>query len=296
VAPGADSLDELPNPERMYGLYASDLRCSFRARSPDERPWNWVARVLAPGGVEVLQRDSTAAASHTLAATARIDVSTLPAGGYDLEVKAWQTGDAGAVTRRARFSVAWSTESWTRNPEDMEDAVHLLLGGDEEENFTRLEPGERESFLNEYWKARDPTPGTAENEALTQFLARIDYANRTYTRPGLQKGMFSDMGRVYIRYGQPDEVLRQVIPAGDETLDAFLDQLAQSENRPATDVRQPGIGGDIRPFEVWIYEGVVPTPLEADPRQKGAVRRRKLTFLFVDEQGFGQYTQRYSTE
>jgi GWxTD domain-containing protein len=252
--------------------------------------------VLGAGGQVVLQRDSTADASHWLESTARIDVSTLPAGGYDLEVKAWQDGDAGAVSRRAKFSVAWKTESWTTSPAEIEDAVHLLLGGDEEDSFERLEPGERERFLDEYWRARDPSPGTAENEALAQFLARIEYANRMYGRPGLRKGMFTDMGRTYIRYGQPDEILHQVMPAGDETLDAVLDELARTEDRPATDVRQPGPGGDIRPFEVWIYEGVVPTPFEADPKHKGAVRHRKLTFLFVDEQGFGQYTQRYSTE
>ena len=286
----------LPNPERMYGLYTSDLLSMFRARSPDLRPWHWVARVLGANGTPLMERDSTSDASRRLEAIARLDVSTLPAGGYDLEVKAWQEGDAGALARRARFSIAWKPESWTTDPTEIEDAVHLLLGGDDEESFTRLEPGERERYLDDYWKARDPTPGTAENEALREFLTRVEYANRTYSRTGLQKGMFTDMGRVYIRYGVPDEVLHQVIPAGDETLDEVLDEIARTESRPATDVRQPGPGGDIRPFEVWVYEGVVPTPFEADPRQKGAVRRRKLTFLFVDEQGFGQYTQRYSTE
>ena len=174
--------------------------------------------------------------------------------------------------------------------------MHLLLTAENEDTFEQLEPGEREKFLEDYWKARDPTPGTAENEALENFSRRIEYANRTWSRPGLQKGMFTDMGRVYIRYGQPDEVLHQVIPAGDETLSQVLDEIEATENRPATDVRQPGLGGDIRPYEVWIYEGVIPTPLEADPRNQGAVRRRKLTFLFVDEQGLGLYTQRYSTE
>ena len=287
---------DLPNPERLYGLFDADLGAFFSARSPDVQPWHWVTRVTDPNGRALIEHDSTSAAARELRATAHLDLSTLPAGGYDLEVKAWQEGDRGAVVRRSHFSVAWQTESWTANPADLLDAIHLLLNADNEDTFLDLEPGEREKFLIDYWKARDPTPGTAENEAFEDFGRRIEYVNRTYTRPGLQKGMFTDMGRVYIRYGQPDEVLHQVIPAGDETLSQVLDDIERTENRPADDVRRPGLGGDIRPYEVWIYEGVVPTPLEADPRSKGAIRRRKLTFLFVDEQGLGQYTLRYSTE
>ena len=291
-----DTSGYLPNPERLYGLYESELKTYFSARSREARPWHWLARVLDGGGRSLMERDSSAAESRALRATASLDVSTLPAGGYDLEVKAWQEGDNGAVARRAHFSVAWKTESWTADPANLEDSFHLLLSAEKEESFNRLEPGEREQFLDDYWKARDPSPGTAENEALEEFLKRVEYVNRTYTRAGQLKGMFTDMGRVYVRYGQPDEVLHQVIPAGDETLDQVLDEIERTESRPATEVRQPGLGGDIRPYEVWIYEGVIPTPLEADPRGGGAVRRRKLTFLFVDQQGFGQYTLRYSTE
>jgi len=291
-----DTTAFLPNPERLYGLYASDLRSYFTARSKDDLPWHWVARILDPSGRVLAQRDSGAASSRTLRALASLDVTTLPAGGYDYELKAWQEGDSGAVVRRAHFSIAWQTESWTADPAGIEDAMHLLFSAEAEDTFDQLEPGERERFLNDYWKARDPSPGTAENEALEEFVKRIEFANRTYTRPGLLKGMFTDMGRVYIRYGQPDEILHQVIPAGDETLDQALDEIARTENRPATDVRQPGIGGDIRPYEVWVYEGVIPTPFEADPRVPGTVRHRKLTFLFVDQQGLGQYTLRYSTE
>jgi GWxTD domain-containing protein len=291
-----DTTAYLPNPERVFGLYASDLRCFFSARSPDERVWHWVARILDPSGHALLERDSSTDASRRLEAAARIDVSTLPAGGYDLEVKAWQEGDAGALLRRSHFSVAWHSETWTANPADIDDIVHLLLSADAEERFSQLEPGEREHFLDEYWKVRDPTPGTAENEALEEFFKRVDYANRTYTRTGLLKGMFTDMGRVYIRYGPPDEITHQVMPAGSETLSQALDEINATESRSADDVRRPGLGGDIRPFEVWVYEGVIPTPLTVDPRDKGGVRRRRLLFLFVDEQGMGQYTQRYSTE
>ena len=291
-----DTLGFLPNPERLYGLYAPDLRFYFTARSPKAGPWNWTARVVDTKGRVLVEQPERGPAEQMLRGSARLDISTLPAGGYDLEIKAWQDGDDGALLHRSRFSIAWKTETWTSDPTDQTDLVHLLLDAQSEESFTQLEPGERERFFEEYWAVRDPTPGTAENEALAEFHKRIDYANRNYSHAGQLKGMFTDMGRVYIRYGPPDEIVKQVLPAGDQTLDEQLDEIAATESRPAYNVREPGPGGDMRAFEEWIYEGVIPTPLEADPRTSGAIRRRRLKFLFVDEQGYGDYHQRYSTE
>jgi GWxTD domain-containing protein len=122
----------------------------------------------------------------------------------------------------------------------------------------------------------------------------VVYANAQWTRPGLAKGMFSDMGRVFIRYGEPDEISKQVIPAGDQTLSHALRDLEISEDRPTGDVHAKGLGGDVRPFEVWIYDRDRAVPLLA-PRD-GQRPRKRLVFLFVDEQGYGDYTLRYTTE
>jgi GWxTD domain-containing protein len=288
----------LPNPERLYGLRASELRAFFTARSRpgDERPWRWVARVLDAGGRTVAERESTGAAGRWLTAECAFDVSTLPAGGYDLEAKAWQEGDPGALSRRARFSVAWLPDAWRRNPRDVRDDVHFLLDGEAEERFALLHPGEQEAYLEEFWRRRDPSPGTAANEARDAYMARIEHANRLYSRPGLLKGMFTDMGRVYIRYGEPSEVTHQVIPTGSETVLRVLEELERDDRRPTGDVHQKGLGGDLRPFEVWVYEAPVAPPIDVDPERIGVMRHTRLLFLFVDEQGLGHFTLRYSTE
>ena len=103
------------------------------------------------------------------------------------------------------------------------------------------------------------------------------------------------MGRVYIPTGEPDEILKAVIPAGDQTLTRALRDLEISEDRPTGDVHSKGLGGDVRPFEVWIYDRDRAVPLLAPAL--GAQRpRKRLVFLFVDEQGYGDYTLRYTTE
>jgi len=288
----------LPNPERVYGLYENDLRACFVARGSDERPWRWIARVLDRDGHLVAQQESTAAASRWLNGGVELDLAHEPAGGYDLEVKAWQEGDAGALLRRAHFSIAWQRDAWFRNPRDIVDTIHFLLSASDEEAFELLHPGEQERFLEDFWRVRDPSPETAENEARATFLGRVSYADSNFGRAGMGKGMFSDMGRTYIRYGAPGEVFRQVIPAGDETLRQVVGQLTLSEDRPvAGDVNIRGLGGDIRPWEVWVYEGDIPLPPDADPKvAANGQRKRRLVFLFVDEHGLGDYRLRYSTE
>lgn len=287
----------LPNPERLYGLFANQMRVGFRAhQSGAPKPWRWKAEVKDAKDRVVAVRESTVAATLWLDQDVTIDLSTEPAGPYSLEIAAAPEGEA-LVPRRAPFSVAWQRGSWERSPRDIEDEVHFLLEAEDEESFARMGPGEQEQFLDMFWRECDPTPYTAENEARKTFLARIDHANRTWGRAGVGKGMFSDMGRVYIRHGEPDEILRQVIPAGDQTLTQLIQQLEITEDRPSGSVSSKGLGGDVRPFEVWVYDATRPQPITDKPSPASDRRslKRKL-FLFVDEHGYGDYRLRYNTE
>jgi hypothetical protein len=53
----------------------------------------------------------------------------------------------------------------------------------------------------------------------------------------------------------------------------------------------------MRPFEVWVYEVTRDRSTTTKPDGKtGPSTRKQLLFLFVDEQGYGDYRLRYSTE
>ena len=290
----------LPNPERLYGLFADSLTARFvaRARGSDPRAWHWVARILDAGGRVVATVEGDGPPASSVEAALSADISKEPAGHYDLEIKAWQEGDAGSLLRRAPFSIAWEARTWTASPQEIIDNAHFLLSQDDEDAFALMPPGEQERRMTEFWRVRDPTPDTGVNEARETFVKRIDFANRTYGRYGLGKGMFSDMGRVFIRYGEPNEVLKQVIPTQDNTLAQVIRQLAVADSRVVGDVEDKMIGADMRPFEVWIYEGDIPLPVDADPStmKQPRMRNRRLVFLFVDEQWVGDYRLRYSTE
>lgn len=66
-------------------------------------------------------------------------------------------------------------------------------------------------FLTNFWRKRDPTPGTARNERREGFYEAIAYANREYKEGGRKAvaGWRSDRGRIFARYGPPDDVLRR---------------------------------------------------------------------------------------
>ncbi len=101
------------------------------------------------------------------------------------------------------------------------DQVRLIMT-DEEIKIWKSLPDEvsRQEFIDEFWRIRDPDPGTDENEAREEFEERVRYANiwfGTYNpRRGQEargedeeksrRGWNEDRGRVYIVLGPPDVV------------------------------------------------------------------------------------------
>jgi GWxTD domain-containing protein len=76
---------------------------------------------------------------------------------------------------------------------------------------SKLSVAAKRQFLANFWASRDPTPGTLRNERREAFYDAIAYANQTYREGGRNgtMGWRSDRGRVYARYGAPDEVYRR---------------------------------------------------------------------------------------
>jgi GWxTD domain-containing protein len=89
--------------------------------------------------------------------------------------------------------------------------VRYIITPEEREVFLKLAQSEREKFIEEFWKRRDPTPQTPENEFRVQYFRRINEANRLFNERGTQ-GWLTDRGRVWIILGRPDS--RDVYPYG----------------------------------------------------------------------------------
>lgn len=79
--------------------------------------------------------------------------------------------------------------------------------------------------LFDFWASRDEDKTTLINETKLEYFRRIAVVNSQY-RTGFREGWKTDRGRVYIVYGQPDEIERHA----NET--------------------------DVKPYEVWFYNSI----------------------------------------
>lgn len=70
-------------------------------------------------------------------------------------------------------------------------------------------------FLARFWRRRDPTPATPENERLAEHFQRLAEARKKYSSPVDPRG-YDDRGMIYVRYGPPDDVYLD--PGGEATL------------------------------------------------------------------------------
>jgi len=68
------------------------------------------------------------------------------------------------------------------------------------------DPKEKLQKFKDYWKSKDPSPNTIDNEVLNEYYRRVSYANKHFKH--YYPGWRTDMGMIYIVLGPPDNVER----------------------------------------------------------------------------------------
>ncbi|MEN6561410.1 MAG: GWxTD domain-containing protein [Acidobacteriota bacterium] len=86
---------------------------------------------------------------------------------------------------------------------DFISKVRYTITPEERRAFLALAPEAREPFIEDFWKRRDPTPVSPENEYKIEYYNRIERSNRLFSGGGAP-GWLQDRGRVYITLGPPD--------------------------------------------------------------------------------------------
>jgi len=96
-----------------------------------------------------------------------------------------------------------------RYKEWLEEEVVYIIGPREREVFLQLETDrDRDLFIEAFWRHRDPTPGTPENEFKQEHYRRINYVNHFFGRTTPKAGWRTDRGRMYIILGEPQDLQR----------------------------------------------------------------------------------------
>ena len=93
--------------------------------------------------------------------------------------------------------------------EDWLKIVNYIITSQEKEVFLKLQNDrERDIFAEAFWRQRDPTPETPQNEFKEEHLKRFSYANEHFRRGTTREGWMTDMARIYIILGPPNSIER----------------------------------------------------------------------------------------
>lgn len=104
--------------------------------------------------------------------------------------------------------------SWKYSLEDQLLQLRIIMTQSEYEYYRRLPLNQLSEEISHYWNKKDPTPLTPENEFQEVFYKRILEADSRYSLRGYKSGWKTDFGRVFIKYGEPDEVQKENFPLG----------------------------------------------------------------------------------
>ncbi|HSA97134.1 MAG TPA: GWxTD domain-containing protein, partial [Acidobacteriota bacterium] len=89
----------------------------------------------------------------------------------------------------------------------LDEQVVYIITKKERDVFLALQTDrERDIFIEAFWKHRDPTPGTPQNEFQDEHVKRFNYANKFYGRSTPLPGWRTDRGRIYILLGPPRNI------------------------------------------------------------------------------------------
>jgi len=103
----------------------------------------------------------------------------------------------------------------------LEEEVVYIISPLEKQVFEKLQSDrERDLFIEAFWRQRDPTQGTTENEFKTEHFRRVNYANHYLGRQSPIPGWKTDRGRIYIILGEPNDI--QHFDSGQETYPAEI--------------------------------------------------------------------------
>lgn len=91
----------------------------------------------------------------------------------------------------------------------LQEDVRWLITSAERDVYLRL-PSDlrRDRFVEEFWRVRDPSPGTEQNEYFDQHYERFAYAEKNFGKQTSRAGFETDRGRMWILLGKPQSTTR----------------------------------------------------------------------------------------
>lgn len=156
----------------------------------------------------------------------KLDEAAVSLGKYRLIVKAVDSDDD-AIVGTSKYFVS-RIYGFPATITDLNKAIQHMIyisGSSIRDEIEETKDSEErlQKFRN-YWKSKDPSPSTIQNEVLFEYYRRVAYANKHFKH--YYAGWKTDMGMIYIVLGPPNNVERHPFEY------------------------------DSRPYEIWYYYNI----------------------------------------
>jgi GWxTD domain-containing protein len=135
---------------------------------------------------------------------ASFNVDDWDTGRYVFNVKATVHNPTRATVASLPFDLEFTRAMLTKYFDTTVAILSIIATSEEIRELEEAAEGQRGAVWAAFWVRRDPSPGTEENEALDEHWRRVRHAEKNFATN--EPGWRSDRGRIYIRYGEPDEV------------------------------------------------------------------------------------------
>jgi len=230
----------LPNPGALYGrelpmlFFYSEI---YNLRFPSDSSYSVHYRIYDGDGNEakILPSKRRPIAGAKLVEVNGFNIVTLKSGSYFLEVRVVDHTNQAEVSRRHKFFLyrekdraetmpvastvgfEFLAQYYRQRPEkelDKEfETTRYISVNEDKKIYNSLQAEGKRGFLVKFWQKRDESPETPRNEFRERYLAFVQKANAAFS--GFREGWKTDMGRVLLLYGEPDEIER--FPSSNES-------------------------------------------------------------------------------
>ncbi len=206
---GADTASVI-EPAREYGEDNPivHLRIPVYA-APGTRYELEVSVETSQGYVQKSEKDTVLQSTFLTENERSFGVLDMEVGNYFAKVRVRTLEGNDKAVRRARFRVITSPRSWGEDFDKMIAQISYVASREDMERLMNAPPELREQAWADFWKRNDPNPSTEWNEFREEFLRRLGEANTRFR--STIEGWQTDMGRIYIQHGEPDDVDSQPI-------------------------------------------------------------------------------------
>lgn len=133
-----------------------------------------------------------------------IPIAGLQPGRYRLRLKAFDLDSKSEASREGTFEklpleLAKATSAASAMSAEVQayyDQIQYLASPDTVKFYQKLSPEGKKQFLEEFWKRHD----------LNAFVSNLKYVDEQFSG-GFKKGHQTDRGRIFLKYGKPDEIV-----------------------------------------------------------------------------------------